>query len=134
MSRQIFVNLPVHDLPRSRMFFEALGYSFNPQFSNDSGACMIISEHIYAMLLTHDKFKGFTPLPVSDAHRQSEVLICLSCDSRSHVDELVSKALQAGGTTFKPPDDHGFMYGHSFQDLDGHIWELVYMEPGPVQG
>jgi predicted lactoylglutathione lyase len=133
MSQSIFVNLPVKDLSKSKGFFESLGYQFNAQFTDETAACMVISDQIYTMLLTHEKFKGFTPHPVSDAHKQTEVLVCLSCNSRQHVDELVSKAKAAGGTTFKEPDDHGFMYGHSFQDLDGHIWELVYMEPSHVQ-
>ena len=133
MSQQIFVNLPVKDLPKSVAFFQALGYQFNAQFTDDTAACMIISDQIYTMLLTHDKFKSFTPHPVSDAQKQTEVLVCLSCPSREAVDELISKAKAAGGTTFKEPDDHGFMYAHSFQDLDGHIWELIHMNPAHVQ-
>lgn len=133
MSKQIFVNLPVHDLNKSMDFFKALGYQFNAQFCDDTAACMVISEQIFAMLLTHAKFQTFTPNPISDAKKQSEVLVCLSCESRQQVDELIAKARAAGGTTFKDPDDHGFMYGHSFQDLDGHIWELIHMDPSHVQ-
>lgn len=133
MNKQIFVNLPVQDLNKSMDFFKALGYQFNAQFCDETAACLVISEQIFAMLLTHDKFKGFTPHPISDARKQTEVLVCLSCESRQQVDELVSKARAAGGTTFKEPDDHGFMYAHSFQDLDGHIWELVFMDPSHVQ-
>lgn len=133
MNKQIFVNLPVQDLKKSMDFFKSLGYTFNEQFCDETAACMVISETIYVMLLTHPKFQGFTPNPISDAKRQSEVLVCLSCESRQQVDELVAKAKAAGGTTFKEPDDHGFMYGHSYQDLDGHIWELMHMDPSYVQ-
>ena len=130
MSKMIFVNLPVRDLPKSITFFEALGYTFNPQFTDHTAACMVIDDqHIYAMLLTHEKFKAFSPKPISDATETSEVLVCLSCESRSEVAALVRKAVAAGGTTFREPEDHGFMYGHAFQDLDGHIWELMWMDP-----
>jgi predicted lactoylglutathione lyase len=128
--QQIFVNLPVKDLPRSRAFFEALGYSFNPEFSNSGGACCVISEHIYATLLTEPFFKGFTKKPSADAKQSTEVLICLSCESRAQVDELVARAIAAGGSAPNPKQDHGFMYSHGFEDLDGHVWELVYMVPG----
>lgn len=131
MSTQIFVNLPVKDLPRSIDFFTRLGYRFDPQFTNESGTCMIIDENIFVMLLTEPFFQGFTPKPVSDAMQSTEVLICLSCESRDHVNDLVSKAIQAGGTTPNPSKDYGFMYQHGYQDLDGHLWELVYMEGTP---
>jgi len=128
--KQIYVNLPVADLPRSRAFFESLGLHFEPKFSNDQGACLVIEEgSIHAMLLTHDFFKTFTSKPVADATRSTEVLVCLSCESRAEVDALVQKALGAGGTAPRPPQDHGFMYAHGFEDLDGHIWELVAMDP-----
>ncbi len=129
-NQQIFVNLPVKDLPRSRAFFESLGYSFNPEFSNSEGACCVISEHIYAMLLTEPFFKSFTKKPIVDAKQATEVLICLSCESREQVDQLVSKAIAAGGSAPNAKQDHGFMYAHGFEDLDGHTWELVYMVPG----
>lgn len=129
MATQIFVNLPVKNLPRSRAFFESLGYSFNPQFSNDQGACLVISDTIYAMLLTEPFFKTFTKKAIADTKTSTEVLICLSCESRAQVDQLVAKAVTAGGTTPSPQQDHGFMYSHSFEDLDGHVWELVYMDP-----
>ncbi|MCH7343393.1 VOC family protein [Pelomonas sp. CA6] len=124
----IFVNLPVKDLPRSMRFFAELGYAFNPQFTNDAAACMVISEHIYAMLLTEPFFQGFTAKPIADATRSTEVLVCLSCQSREEVDALVAKARAAGAAVPRQPQDHGFMYGHGFEDLDGHIWELVYMD------
>lgn len=129
MTQQIYVNLPVKDLERSKAFFSSLGYTFNPQFSNDQGACMVISDTIYVMLLTEPFFQGFTKKPVADASKTTEVLICLSCTSRAHVDELVAKAVKAGGTTPNPVQDHGFMYGHGYADLDGHQWELMYMDP-----
>jgi uncharacterized protein len=130
MHQQIFVNLPVADLPRSRVFFESLGLHFEPKFSNEQGACLVIQEgSIHAMLLVHDFFKTFTAKPIADATRTTEVLVCLSCESRDEVDALVRKALAAGGTAPRAPQDHGFMYAHGFEDLDGHIWELVAMDP-----
>ena len=131
MSTQIFVNLPVKDLPRSVDFFTQLGYRFDPQFTNESGTCMIVADNIFVMLLTEPFFQGFTPKPVCDAMHSTEVLICLSCESRDHVDDLVAKALKAGGTTPNAAKDYGFMYQHGYQDLDGHLWELVYMEGTP---
>ena len=131
MARKIFVNLPVQDLKISMNFFSSLGFNFNQQFSDDTAACMIITEDIYAMLLTHAKFKEFTPNPICDATKSTEVLVCLSCDSRAAVDEMVRKAIAGGGKTYNQPQDHGFMYGHGFQDPDGHIWELIYTEPNP---
>jgi len=132
MSTKIFVNLPVKDLNKSIEFFTKLGYKFNPQFTDETATCMIVSEEIYVMLLTHNKFKTFTPNQICDATKSTEVLVCLSCESRKEVDELVRKAVAAGGNTYNKPQDHGFMYAHGYQDLDGHIWELIYMEPGAV--
>ena len=132
MNKQIFVNLPVKDLNKSKEFFSALGYSFNPQFSNDDGACMIISEDsIYAMLLTENFFKTFTSKQIAKTQEVTEVLNCLSCESREEVDQMVAKAIAAGGTAPRAPQDHGFMYAHGFEDLDGHTWELVYMAAMP---
>lgn len=128
MQRMIFVNLPVRDLDASKQFFEKLGFSINAQFSDDTAACVVISEQICTMLLTHEKFSTFAPNPICDARNSNEVLICLSCESREEVEKLVSTAVAAGGNTYKDPEDHGFMYGHGFQDLDGHIWELMYMQ------
>ncbi|SOE81674.1 Predicted lactoylglutathione lyase [Caballeronia arationis] len=129
MHKQIFVNLPVKDLKRSMTFFKALGLSFDPQFTNDQGACLVIGDNIFAMLLVEDFFQGFTSKAIVDAEQSTEVLVCLSCESRAEVDELVAKAVAAGGRAPRPPLDHGFMYGHGFEDLDGHIWELVHMAP-----
>ena len=134
MNKQIFVNLPVKDLEKSRAFFGAMGYTFNPQFSNDSGACMVIADgSIYAMLLTEPFFKTFVDKPIVQAKEGTEVLVCLSCESREEVDSLVAKAVAAGGTAPRTPQDHGFMYAHGFEDLDGHVWELVWMAPQPAQ-
>ena len=133
MATKIFVNLPVKDLKKSMKFYSSLGYSFNPQFTDDTAACMVISDDIYAMLLTHAKFKQFTPKAICDASKSTEVLIALSCESRQHVDDLVRKATAGGGSTYAEPKDHGFMYQHGYQDPDGHIWELIYMEPGVVK-
>jgi uncharacterized protein len=130
MLRQIFVNLPVRDLPRSKAFFQALGLEFNPQFSNDKGACLVIAENIYAMLLVEPFFQTFTQLPISDARKATEVLIALSCDSRAEVEALVAKAVAAGATTPNAPQDHGFMLQHGFADLDGHQWEVFWMDMG----
>ncbi|MGE8642259.1 MAG: VOC family protein [Achromobacter sp.] len=134
MHKQIFVNLAIGDMQKSQAFFKSLGFTFNPQFTNDQGACMVISDDIYAMLLTKDFFQGFTGKPLVDATQATEVLICLSCESRVEVDDLVARAVAAGGTAPRAPQDHGFMYGHGFEDLDGHIWELVYMVPGEATG
>jgi predicted lactoylglutathione lyase len=129
MAAQIFVNLPVKDLQRSVAFFTHLGYTFDPKFTNENATCMIVGENIFVMLLVESFFKTFTKKPISDAKKTTEVLLCLSCDSRAQVDALVAKALAAGGTAPNAPQDHGFMYGHGYEDLDGHIWELVYMAP-----
>lgn len=130
MPRQIFVNLPVADLGASIDFFKALGFKFDPKFTNETGTCMIVGDGMFVMLLTRERFKDFTPKPVADARQSSEVLVCLSLESREEVDTMVKQAVDAGGSTYKEPEDHGFMYGNGFQDLDGHIWELVYMVPG----
>lgn len=132
MSTQIYVNLPVQDLNKAMAFFDQLGFGFNSQFTDQTAACMVIGDGIYAMLLTHAKFKQFTPKPICDASKSTEVLICLSCDSRARVDDYVRRAVAAGGSTYNAPQDHGFMYAHGFQDLDGHIWEVMYMESAAV--
>jgi uncharacterized protein len=124
----LYVNLPVQDLPRSIAFFSALGFAFNPQFSDDSATAMVIGENMCAMLLTHDKFRDFAPHPISDPQQRTEVVVALSLADRAQVDDLVRRAVAAGGRTFRPPQDHGFMYGHAFQDLDGHVWELFHMD------
>ena len=132
MNKMIFVNLPVKDLSRSRTFFESLGYHFNPQFSNDQGACLVISDTIFAMLLTEPFFQSFTKKAIANTKTSIEALICLSCESKAEVDELVAKALAAGGSAPNPKQDLGFMYNHGFEDLDGHTWELTYMDMSAV--
>src|SRR5215467_15178522 len=133
MATKIFVNLPVKNLNKSVEFFTKLGFKFNPQFTDETATCMIVAEDISVMLLTEDKFKTFTPKKICDATKSTEVLVCLSSESREKVDEMVRKAVAAGGKTYQEPQDHGFMYGHGFQDLDGHIWELAYMEPSVIK-
>jgi predicted lactoylglutathione lyase len=124
----MFVNLPVADLQASVAFFTQLGFTFNPMFTDHTATCMVIGEQNFAMLLTREKFAGFAPHPIADARQTTEVLVCLSCTSRAEVDTLVAKAVAAGGNTYNSPQDHGFMYGHGFQDLDGHVWELAWMD------
>jgi uncharacterized protein len=133
MSTKIFVNLPVKELKSSMKFFQQLGFSFNPQFTDDTAACMVISEDIFAMLLTHAKFQEFTNRPICDATKSTEVLLCLSQESRAAVDDLVRKAVAAGGKTIAEAKDYGFMYQHGFEDPDGHIWELIHMDESYVQ-
>lgn len=128
MARQIYVNLPIRNLERSVRFFGALGFAFDPQFTDDKATCMIVGPDSFVMLLEESFFKTFTPRPVADAHKSTEVLVCLSCDSRAEVDALVNKAVAAGGATPNPAQDHGFMYQHGFEDLDGHLWELMHMD------
>ena len=132
-SRKIFVNLAVRDLKRAKAFFSALGFDFNPKFTDDNGACMVISDEGYVMLLAEPFFKTFTTRQVCDTSRQTEALLALSCESRSEVDELVKKAIGAGGRDAMPAQDHGFMYGRSFYDLDGHHWEVLWMDPKAVE-
>ena len=132
MTRKIFVNLPIKNMERAKAFFGALGFSFNPQFTNEQGACMVVSDDIFVMLLVEPFFQTFTKKAISDASKSTEVLVCLSCESRAEVDALVKKALAAGATVPNAPQDHGFMYGHGFEDLDGHIWELAYMDMAAV--
>ncbi|OZI46056.1 glyoxalase/bleomycin resistance/extradiol dioxygenase family protein [Bordetella genomosp. 5] len=132
MHKQLFVNLPVADLPRSQAFFTALGLSFNPQFTNEQAACLVIGENLYAMLLVPDYFQSFSGRPVADARAATEVMVAVSCESRDEVDEIVRRALAAGGTAPRQPQDYGFMYSHSFDDPDGHIWEFFHMDPNAV--
>jgi predicted lactoylglutathione lyase len=141
MAKLIFVNLPVTDLARATAFYEAIGARKNPQFCGPTASCMVFSETIHAMLLTHEAFREFTPKPIADARSSSAVLICLSADSRDEVDAVVASAGAAGGRVDPgPKQDHGFMYGRSFEDPDGHIWEVMWMDmaaaakahPGPA--
>jgi predicted lactoylglutathione lyase len=127
VSTQVFINLPVADLPKSIAFYTALGYSNNQQMSDETGACIVVSDTIYVMLTTHVRFRSFTPKDVCDTSKAVEVLLNLSCESREQVDDLVAKALAAGGSTYDKPEDLGFMYSHSFVDPDGHGWGLFHM-------
>jgi predicted lactoylglutathione lyase len=130
MHKQIFVNLPIKDMQRSQAFFKSLGFTFDPDFTNDQGACMIVGPNIFVMLLVEPFFKSFiSDKSIVDAKLNAEALVCLSCDSRAEVDALMAKAVAAGATAPRAPQDHGFMYGHGFEDPDGHIWELMHMEP-----
>ncbi len=131
MATQIYVNLPVKDLQKSIAFFTRLGYKFNPQFTDDNATCMIVSDTIYVMLLQEKFFATFTGKPIVNAHQATEVLVCLSCDSRQALDEMVQKAVAAGGKAPREAKDHGFMVQHGYEDLDGHIWELIYT---PAEG
>jgi len=129
MAKLIFVNLPVSDLGRATAFYQAIGAQKNDQFSDETASCMVFSETIHAMLLTHDKFRQFTPKKIADARVSSEVLICVSADSRDAVDDMIGKAKNAGGAADpSPKQDFGFMYGRSFEDPDGHIWEVMWMD------
>ncbi len=132
MAKMIFVNLPVVDLPKSRAFYEALGFTHNPSFSDETGACMVLSEAIHVMLLTHAKWKGFTTRPICPPG-SSEVSLALTVDSKDDVDRMVTLGAAHGGTAdVNPPEDHGFMYQRTIADPDGHIWEPFWMDPAAV--
>src|SRR6266487_5721880 len=132
MATQIFVNLPVKDLDKSKAFFEKLGFSINPQFTDDKAACLVIGENIFAMLLTEPFFKTFTKKEIADAKKTTEALIAIDAESREKVDDIVKKAVEAGGSVYRDAEDHGWMYGHSFADLDGHQWEILYMDKSAI--
>ena len=125
---QVFINLPVHNLNRSVQFFTHLGFTFNPQFTDETATCMLVGENIFVMLLTRERYAGFTPKPVADARSASQVLIALSLHSREAVDAMVRAAVDSGGTTYADPRDHGWMYQHSFEDPDGHQWEVMHAD------
>lgn len=130
MARQLFVNLPVTDLERSKEFFTELGFTFNPEFSDENAACMVVNDESYVMLLAEPFFESFTDKKIADTRETTEVLIALSAESKAEVDELVETAVAAGGKDAREPQEYEFMYGRSFEDLDGHIWELTWMESG----
>ena len=133
-SNMIFVNLPVKDLQASIRFFQALGFEFNPAFTDENAGCLVIGDNIFAMLLVEPFFQSFTSKSIADTSKTTEVMVAISADSRAQVDELADKALASGGTAAGDLQDHGFMYSRSFQDPDGHIWEVVYMEQGSDSG
>lgn len=133
MHSQMFVNLPVKDLKRSVEFFTKVGYSFNPQFTDENATCMIVGENLFVMLLTEPFFSSFTSKAITDTSEATETLTCLACSSKEQVDELVAKARAAGAKVPRTAQDHGFMYAHGYEDLDGHTWELVHMRGMPPQ-
>ena len=128
MPKLIFVNLPVADLPKAMAFYEAVGARNEPMFTDETAACMVFSETIYVMLLTHDKYRQFTAKRIADAHETSEVLIAITLDGRSEVDDIAERAIAAGGREARPTEDHGWMYSRPFEDPDGHVWEPVWMD------
>jgi uncharacterized protein len=129
----IFVNLPVKDLNKSKAFFEAIGCTINPQFTDETAACVVVGANIFAMLHTHDKYRQFTSKEIANAGKTSEVLIALGVDSKSEVNRIVDAAVKAGGKETRPAQDYGFMQMRVFEDLDGHHWEVAYMDPAHVQ-
>ena len=136
MATQIFVNMHVKDLAKSKVFFNALGYNFNPQFTDDNAACLVISDTIFCMLLTTESMNRFVPKgkTIADATRTTETMLAFSCDSKEVVDAQFAKAIASGATECRPADDHGFMYARSFNDLDGHIWEVFWFDPNALKG
>jgi uncharacterized protein len=128
MTTQIFVNLPVKDLSRTVEFFKKLGFAFNPQFTDENATCMIINDNIFVMLLVEKFFKTFTKKEICDTTKDTEVIIALSTESREKVDEMIQHVFEAGGKESREPQDHGWMYGRSFQDINGHLWEIIYMD------
>jgi uncharacterized protein len=134
VSRQVFINIPVSNLASSTVFYDALGFQKNPQFSDETAACMVWSETIFVMLLSHDKFKMFTPRPLADAHNSIQVLFALSLDDRSAVDRFSQIAAKHGGKDHRAPQDLGFMYSRSVEDPDGHTWEPFFMDTSAMSG
>jgi len=135
MTQMIFVNMQVSDLKKSMSFFKELGYDFNLNFTDEkTAACLVISDTIFAMLHTPDSFKGFLTKPASDPHKATEVLLALNLDNRADVDRYVDKALSLGATVARPPEDLGFMYTRSYNDLDGHVWEICWLDPAVASG
>jgi predicted lactoylglutathione lyase len=132
-SRLIFVNLPVKDLSASTAFFRTLGFGFDEKFTDESCACMVVSERAYVMLLVESRFADFTTKPIADARTSTEAILCVSAESRNAVDAFADAALGAGGSPAREPQDHGFMYGRSFHDLDGHLWEVMWMSPQAIE-
>ncbi len=134
MVTDIFVNLPVNDLVKSKAFFEGLGFTFNKQFTDDTAGALVLGEHIFAMIMTHEKFKSFNAhKEIVDAHKATQALLAIGVASRAKVDELADKAIELGGKAFRNPDEYDFMYSRSIEDLDGHVWEIMWMDPSFVQ-
>ena len=132
MKTKIFVNLPVTDLRKSIAFYESLGYKMNPQFTDDTASCIVISEEIYVMLLTHPKFSEFTSLPIGDAKKQTAVIIALDAENKAAVNDMIDRAVRNGGSEPRAAQDYGFMYSRAFADPDGHMWEMFWMEPSAI--
>ena len=132
MATKIFVNLPVKDLNKSKEFYTAIGFTINEQFTDETAACVVVSEDIYIMILTYDKYKQFTPREIADASKVSQVINALTFDNREQVDDIYNKAIKAGGSEVGATQDHGFMYSRSFCDVDGHTWESFYMDMSAV--
>jgi len=133
MATKIFVNLPVKDLNKTIEFFTKLGFTFNPQFTDENATCMIVGEDIFVMLLVEKFFKTFTKKEICDTAKNTEVIVALSAESREKVDQMINKAIEAGGKESRAPQDHGWMYGRSFQDNDGHLWEIIYMDESAIK-
>ena len=133
MATKIFVNLPVKDLNKTVEFFTKLGFRFNPQFTDENATCMIVGEDIFVMLLVEKFFKTFTKKEICDATKDAEVIVALSAESREKVDQMMNKVIEAGGRESRESQDYGWMYGRSFQDIDGHLWEIVYMDESAIQ-
>ena len=133
MTTKIFVNLPVKDLNKTIEFFTKLGFKFNPQFTDENATCMIVDEDIFVMLLVEKFFKTFTRKDICDTSKNTEVIVALSVEGREKVDQMINKAIEAGGRESREPQDHGWMYGRSFEDIDGHIWEIIYMDESALK-
>jgi uncharacterized protein len=133
MTTKIFVNLPVKDLNKAKEFFTKLDFKFNPQFTDENAACMIVGENIFVMLLVEKFFKIFTKKEICDTTKNTEAIVALSADSKEKVDETINKAIESGGIESREPQDHGWMYGRSFEDIDRHIWEIIYMDENAIK-
>lgn len=133
MATQIFVNLPVKDLNKAIEFFTKLDFKFNPQFTDENATCMIVGENIFVMLLVEKFFKTFTKKEICNTVKNTEVMVALSTDSKEKVDEMINKAIESGGNESREPQNHGWMYGRSFEDIDGHIWEIIYMDESALK-
>ena len=133
MATKIFVNLPVEDLNKTIEFFTKLGFKFNPQFTDENATCMIVGEDIFVMLLVEKFFKTFTKMEICDTSKNTEVIVALSVESREKVDQMINKVIESGGRESREPQDHGWMYGRSFEDINGHLWEIIYMDENAIK-
>jgi uncharacterized protein len=133
MATKIFVNLPVRDLNKTIDFFTKLGFTFNPQFTDENATCMVVGESIFVMLLVEKFFKTFTKKEICNTTKDTEVILALSAESREKVDQMINKVIETGGRESREPQDHGWMYGRSFEDIDGHVWEIIYMDESAIK-